>query len=64
MGNLAKGSPLIKKLIFFCFLLDTSRMPPRDAHGPQGGYGGGMPPRDAYDPHNGRGGFGNPHGRR
>lgn len=25
MGNLAKGSPFIKKLIFFCFLLDTSR---------------------------------------
>ena len=29
MGNLAKGSPLIKKLIFFCFLLDTSRKSPR-----------------------------------
>ena len=29
MGNLAKGSPLIKKLIFFCFLLDTSRGAPR-----------------------------------
>ena len=28
MGNLAKGSPLIKKL-FFCFLFDTSRKSPR-----------------------------------
>lgn len=26
MGNLAKGSPLIKKINFFCFLLDTSRV--------------------------------------
>ena len=27
MGNLAKGSPLDKKINFFCFLLDTSRSP-------------------------------------
>lgn len=25
-GNLAKGSPVIKKFNFFCFLLDTSRV--------------------------------------
>ena len=37
MGNLAKGSPFIKKLIFFCFLLDTSRGTPQlGQHIPKG----------------------------